>query len=145
MGDLFSLSIEVSTPSTALEINDHEAFEIVEWNPPIQEVSRVVVDGPYQSGRRLISATRGPVTLTGVVRVLGEDWQAARDNAESLFSALSQFSFTLTESIEGEDTVYDCEPADISLASGLDGFQVARGRHEYVLSIPCSRAVVEGS
>lgn len=146
MSDLFDLSVAVSTPGAPIELNDGVEFELAAWNPPIQQVSRTTESGPYQSGEVLIAAARTAGTISAVVRVLGSTWPAQQANVASLFSALSQWSFVITESVEGVARIYECMPTDIALANGISGEQVAYGAHEYVLSIPCNPPyLLEGS
>ena len=146
MADLMDLSVTISTPTTPLELNDHTAFELVEWNPPIQQVELVMRSGPYQSGAIAVSGRRSEGVIAATVRVLGASWEAQQANVASLISALSQWSYEVTESINDQARVFPAMPANVTLANGLDGFQVYRARHEYVLQIPVNPpTIVEGS
>lgn len=146
MGDLIDISVQVERPYplSPLELNDHVAFELVEWSEALPgEWERSTVKGAYQDGRVLVNATRGVSQIVGAVRVLGATWSQQQANLAALFAALGQFTFDITQELDGVTRTYACEPADITIAGTLDPFAVARSRQVYALSIPCEE--VSGS
>lgn len=141
MSKLFDGSYRVSVPAPTnfLDLNERTHFEIVEWNAPLPRWRRKAIDGTYTAGRRLVSAVPDTATITAVVRVMGTDWENQQEWAQTLFNALSQFDYTITEIINTVARTFACEPADITPSEGgLEPFGVARGRQVYTLTIPCT-------
>ena len=99
---------------------------------------RRTVEGPYMHGRRLLSAALNTEVLTIVVRISGATWPDAATNTEALFSALSQHTYPVTVTVEGETETYQCEPADIANVAGdtISKFHAMQSMQEYQVQIP---------
>jgi hypothetical protein len=151
---IIDCSLKVSRPTGgALELNDHDNFELA--RPLIRPgvtYARRAVTGDNQPGEILIGAVRAVATLAFRIRIKAGTWSAAGTLADTLFSALGQFSYTITETTEGVTTIYSrCQPADVvprevadpSFAETNTGPRVVLGWAEYDVTIRCHPRTVE--
>lgn len=145
---VLTMSATVSLPSgspSSINLHDRTRFELVEWAIPGITYRLTEIAGEYQPGSILVNAVRDTATLSGVVRVLGTSEANLRINIRLLFRALSQFSYSLTETIEGNTETYRrCRPANLDAIGGQD-WDVLRGMHRqaYQFSIRCHPRTVE--
>lgn len=136
MADLITVSVTIS--GSAIDLHDQTTYELVEWNAPGITWRLTEVEGDYQPGSRVVRAVPDTSTIAGVVRVKGANVAAVASAAQDLMEALAQFSYTVTEVIDGVTTTYTgCRPADVTPAGGVDARKLSRGRAEYALSIRC--------
>ena len=121
-------------------ILDAAPFDLVAFGAGGRTWRRETVEGRYQHGRALVGAVLATQSLSVHVRITAPTWAAVTAYYEILAGAVSQFSYTVTAVVEGETTVYTCEPGDISMVSGdtLSKFHAMVGMQEYLLTIPYS-------
>lgn len=145
MADL-DVQISILHPGGEVVI-DEAPYELVGFGPGGRSWRRTFVEGRYQHGRALVGAVLDTRTLVVHVRVRGASWAAVTEAYETLAAAVSQFTYYVTATVEGETTIYDCEPGDIAMVSGdtLSKFHAMAGMQEYVLTIPCKPVPVVAS
>jgi hypothetical protein len=135
-------SLVISRTGTDLTIDPTTDIRLVTFGVSGRSWRRTAIEGRYQHGRALLGAVLDARSLTFVVRVKGSTWIAAQNNYAELETALSQFTYTVTATIDGRVDVYTCEPADITLAGGtLNKHQAMRHRQEYEVTIPVSPVI----
>jgi hypothetical protein len=143
MDDFIDLSVAISRPSTPLEINNRTSFEIPEggWAPLGKSHRLNELEGENNPGSVLLGFVADTATINGVVRVLATSESSLRSRITTLFDAMSQRSYTITEVIDGESTVYTgCRPASsIECVGGVD-WDILRGLHQQAVtySIRCN-------
>jgi len=150
---LIALSVEISTPTDPVDINDRENFVVVKRTIPGVAHRRSTVSGDFEPGEALISAVPDTAILNYVVRVLGTDMATHATLAQQLFSALAQFEYTITETIDEAETVWErCQPADIipreqrddGYASTAPAARLQSGVSEYAITVRCDPQALEG-
>ncbi|UPU89016.1 hypothetical protein LGT36_003580 [Demequina sp. TMPB413] len=136
-------SIVVSRPVSDLNLDDGVSHELVVWNEPDLEYMRKAVRGSYQAGERLKQAVPSTMTIGGVFRCMGEDWDATDAAINEMYLALQQFSYTVTATFAGVATVYeDCQPATIRPLNGQrTRGQVESGFADYSIEIRCTPVI----
>lgn len=135
----------VSRPTGALQLNSG-GYEIVTAGPGGRSWRRTTVEGKYQHGRALVGAVLNHGSLPLVVRVHGDSWSQVSNRAQTLIAAFSQYSYTLTITINGVTSTWRCEPADITIAGGdqWQKFHAMANQQEYQLVIPRDPIPVNG-
>lgn len=143
MDDFVDLSVTISRSSTPLEINNRTSYEIPEggWTP-IGKTHRLnELEGENNPGSVLLGYVADTATINGVVRVLATSEASLRSRISALFDAMSQRSYTITETIDGQSTIYTgCRPAsNIECVGGVD-WDILRGLHQQTVaySIRCN-------
>ena len=135
--DSLDAQVTIGTaPNTV--VLDTAPFDLVGVGAGGRTWRRRTVEGPYMHGRRLLSAVLNTQVLTVVVRVVGSSWAEVCSSTETLFNALSQHTYPVTVTVEGETETYQCEPADITNVAGdtLSKFHAMSNMQEYQVQIP---------
>lgn len=137
MADELDAVITIATPGGDVVL-DAAPFDLVAFGAGGRTWRREVVEGRYQHGRALVGAVLATQSLSIHVRIVAATWAEVAAHYEELADAVSQFSYQVTAVVEGETTVYDCEPGDIAMVSGdtLSKFHAMAGMQEYLLTIP---------
>lgn len=86
-------------------------------------------------GSELIAIAREQSSLPLVIEVLAETASALDDACADLEEALSQFAYTVTQTVDGVTRVWSADPADWS-TGGYDSGEVAAHMARYVITIP---------
>jgi len=112
--------------------------ELIDWGVAGRSWRRRTVEGAYQHGSALVTATLADAQITVRVRCKGGSWADACVHRDLLFAAVAQRSYTLTCDVEGVVDVWACQPADIvPIAGNVIGPEwVELAEQEYVLTIP---------
>lgn len=136
-------SIVVSRTGTDLNLDNRSTHELVLWFPPTLDYRRREVSGMYQAGARLKHAVPDTMTIGGVFRCMGADWDATDAAINEMYVALQQFEYTVTATFAGVVTTYeDCQPATIR---PLDGrrtrAEVANGFADFEIEIRCTPVI----
>lgn len=139
MADELDVTITIATTGDDVVL-DGAPFALVAFGAGGRTWRRQTVEGRYQHGRALVGAVLATQSLSIHVRVVGATWAEVAGHYATLAAAVSQFSYQVTAIVEGETTVYDCEPGDIAMVSGdtLSKFHAMAGMQEYLLTIPYS-------
>gem|GEM_PF-1902929 len=153
MEPMIDVSLAVSRPTGgALQLNDHTNYELTRpLIRPGMTYRRRAQQGEYQPGEILTGKVRGVATLAFRVRVRGGTWVGHKARMGDLYSALGQFSYTVTEITEGVTTEYRrCQPADVISRDAVDpqflnsvAYRTQVGWAEYDVSIRCHPQTVE--
>lgn len=108
---------------------------------------RTVAEGKYQRGRALLSAVRDTTTDVLVIRVYGPTGTDLENRVRSLITAFSQFTYTVTLTLNGVTRTIDCEPADIETVGDDTRRKTLRYGHmrELQISIPRDPQLIEGA
>lgn len=143
MDDFITMSLLVSRSSTPLELNNRTSYEIPEggWTPPGRSHRLNEIEGENNPGSVLLGFVADTSTISGVVRVLASSETTLRARISALFDAMSQRSYSITETINGQPTIYTgCRPAsNIECVGGVD-WDILRGLHQQTVaySIRCN-------
>lgn len=130
------IDLSVVVSGDALDLNNGVSLVLVEWNTPDAPRRERDVRGPYQAGGALVLSVPDVATITGVVRAQGANWTACVAAANAVRLAFNQFSYTITETVEGVVTTYTkCRPTGIQMVGGIDATKVRRARAEFAFSI----------
>lgn len=137
MADLNVTGSVSRSGSSALQLNSG-GLKIVSAGPGGKSWKRIFVDGRYQHGRALIGATLEQMTAPLVVRVYGDTWSHVSNRAQTLIDAFSQRTYTLTITIDGIQSRWRCEPADINIVGGdsWQKFHAMANMQEYQIMVP---------
>lgn len=108
---------------------------------------RTVAEGKYQRGRALLAAVRDTTTDVLVIRVYGPTATDLENRVRNLITAFSQFTYTVTLTINGVTRTIDCEPADIDTVGDDTRRKTLRYGHmrELQISIPRDPQLIEGA
>lgn len=144
------VSCTISRPSGGpLELQAPGTYEVVGLGPGGRSWRRHTVEGRYQHGRALLGAVLDTMTVALVVRVYGASQSQISTRAQTLITAVSQMSYTVSVTLGGTGSVnyqWKCEPADVQIAGGeFDKYHLMAGHQDYVLSIPRDPNPVAGS
>ncbi|WP_061960654.1 hypothetical protein [Demequina flava] len=150
-----ALTTTLPAPDGAVDFNDHTRFELLTRPNPGQRWRRESGTGRYVPGEALIVAVQDTAVLRFSVRVLGGTWADHTLNTQLMERALSRFSYSLTDVVEGVTRTWTrCQPADIvpreetdlQYAAGSRAFDISRGRDQYLITVRCDpQPVVEAS
>lgn len=114
------------------------SLQLISFGTAGQQVRRTVVESRWMHGNSQTSAVLEETQVTAVIRAGGASWAAAQAWAAHLFAAAAQFSFTITEELDGVTRVWRCQTADVTLVAGdvLDKVRYFRNEQEYQLVAP---------
>lgn len=132
-------SVVVSRDGADLDLASG-AHRLVQWNRPDLEYRRLEVSGRYQAGSRLVAAVPDVAVIGGVFRCQGSSWSAVDLAVGAMYSALSQFNYTVTVTFAGVAEAFtDCQPATIRPVTGrsLSG-EIAACVADFEVEIRCT-------
>lgn len=139
----FPLSVQITRTGAPLEINDRASMELVEWVTPDAQRREHDVRGTFQAGGLLISSVPDVASLSGAVRCMGATWVEVVAAANDLRAALNQFSYSITESVDGVVTTYTkCRPTGLTMTTPLTQAVINR-RAVFAFSINYHPNIVE--
>lgn len=140
MADDLTISATISRTSGGnLVIDSDGIYRVVSFGPGARSWRRDRATSPSVAGGQLVNAVLDVQVRPLVVRVYGATAAELNTRTGALVDALSQFSYTLTVTIDGTTWAYACEPADGGPVNGeLDKFELLSRQQTYAFQIPGS-------
>ena len=137
-------------PLAALSIEAAGTYRIVSAGPGLIAWRRTTAESKWVHGRYLTAATMDVELAPLRIRVYGASAAALDANAAALRTALHQFAYQLTLTIDGITTTWSCEPADggpvgAEEAGSWDKFSLMERQQVYAFQIPRNPVPVAGS
>lgn len=114
---LFGASVSrISLGLPDLDLNDHISYQVADKIFGSQQAwNRQTVKSPYVDGEFLVNATKGNVTDTFSVQVMGPSQSYMQAAINAAVDAFSQFSYLLTVIQDDASVTYTCMPADYTI------------------------------
>lgn len=108
---------------------------------------RQTVQSPFTDGRTIVGAVMDVVTREFTFEVRGSTAYIMNDRMHHLIRAFSQFSYTLTATIQGYTRAWRCEIADVEVgdAGKLQEFHAMSFRQNVTFSVPCNPRQITNS
>ena len=120
-------------PLTAADSGTSGAV-IIDWQPGDVEPDNEYAESAWLDGSSLARTRSGLITARLELRLYAASVSAVYTLQDSWRTALSQFSYTVTETFTGGSHVYNCCPA--ALSPTLVGTQLRQGTLLLTASIP---------
>lgn len=118
---MISLSISMGT-ATPVSVTDTgtSGYVLAAYSPGGVDADNALAQSRWLDGAALTSTRTNLTTIAASIQVWGTAYAHVMTQVDALGSALSQYSYTVTESYTGGSAVYTCLPASYEVVYSPD-------------------------